>query len=59
MILDKEDWKSLQICISFEEYVKYDDEIATSKLCTIDELVGENFQDGSSDEEDSEELMRH
>ena len=57
MILDKEDWKSLQTGISFEEYVKCDDKIASSKLCTIDELDEENFQYVSSDEDDSKELI--
>lgn len=57
VILDEEEWKSLQTGISFEEYVKCDDEIMTSRLCTIDELVQENIQDVSSDEDDSEELI--
>ena len=42
-ILDEEHQKSLQTGISFEEYVKYDDEIASSKLCTIDKLVRRKF----------------
>ena len=57
MILDEEHWESLQTGISFEEYVKYDDEIASSILCTIDELVEDYFQDVSNDEDDSEEII--
>ena len=37
VILNEEHRKSLQTAISFKEYVKYDDESASSKLCKIDE----------------------
>ena len=57
MIFDKEDWNSLQTGTSFEECVKCDDEIATFKLCTTDELIKENFQDVSSGEDNSKELI--
>ena len=57
MILDEEHCKSLQSGISFEVYVKCDDEIALSKLCTIDEIVEENFQDVNNNEDDSKELI--
>ena len=51
-ILDEEHQKSLQTGISFEEYVKCDDEI-------LHKLVEENFQDVSSDEDDSENYILH
>ena len=35
----------------------FEDEITSSKLCTIDELVKENFQDVCNDEDDNEELI--
>ena len=57
VILDEEHGKSLQTGISFEEYAKCDDEIATFKLCTTDELIKENFQDVSSGEDNSKELI--
>ena len=57
LILDEEYWKSLQTSISFKEYVKCDDEIVSSELCTIDELIEENFQDDSNDEDDREKLI--
>ena len=37
--------------------MKCDDEVVTSKLCTIGELVEENFQYVNSDEDDGEELI--
>lgn len=54
MITD-EDWNPLEAWINFDEYMKCDTDIMTSKLLPIDELVIENKLWSATSSDDDEE----